>query len=132
LAHPDDAALAAKVKALLDKLAADPASGIAQVIGKSEIAAKGGAADADFFVDAKIGYEFEGKFKGPLVTTPGSLKGMHGYFPDHPEMRATLIVAGPGLKKHGSLGEVDMRDIAPTAAKLMGVGFPSAAGKPLF
>ena len=132
LAHPDDAATVAKVKALLDKLAADPASGIAQVIGKSEIATKGGGPNADFFVDAKIGYEFEGKLKGPLVATPGSLKGMHGYFPDHPEMRATLIIAGPGLVKHGSLGEVDMRDIAPTAAKLMGVSFPSATGKPLF
>jgi predicted AlkP superfamily pyrophosphatase or phosphodiesterase len=132
VAHPDDAALMAKVKALLDKLAADPASGIAQVIARPEIAAKGGGTHSDFFIDAKIGYEFEGKLKGPLVTTPSSLKGMHGYFPDHPEMRATLIIAGPGVTKHGSLGEVDMRDIAPTAAKLLGVAFPSATGKPLF
>jgi hypothetical protein len=32
----------------------------------------------------------------------------------------------------GSLGEVDMRDIAPTLARILGVSLPTAAGKPLF
>jgi len=68
---------------------------------------------------------------GPLVT-PGSQKGTHGYFPEHPEMRATLIIEGPGVRQRGSLGEVDMRDIAPTIAKLLEVPLPSADGRPLF
>jgi hypothetical protein len=36
------------------------------------------------------------------------------------------------VTKHGSLGDIDMRDIAPTVAKVLGVGLPSATGKPLF
>jgi predicted AlkP superfamily pyrophosphatase or phosphodiesterase len=132
LARKDDAALRAKVADLLAKLAADPQSGVGKVLDRAGIAAMGGNAGADFFVDAKIGYDIESRLKGPLVSTPGANKGMHGYFPDHPEMRATLIIAGPGVPKHGSLGEVDMRDIAPTVAKVLNVGLPSAAGKPLF
>jgi hypothetical protein len=37
LVRRDDPALAAKVKALLDRLAADPASGIGRVISRSDI-----------------------------------------------------------------------------------------------
>jgi len=131
LARPQDPALRATVAALLNDLAADPASGVGQVIGRDQIKALGGAPDADFFVDAKIGYEFAGKLRGPLVTA-GSQKGTHGYFPAHPEMRATLIIDGPHLAAHGALGEVDMRDIAPTVAELLGVKLPSADGEPLF
>ena len=131
LADPKDADLRAEVAALLAKLAADPASGINRVIDREAIAAMGGAPDADFFVDAKIGYSFGSKLTGPLVA-PGEVKGTHGYFPDHPEMHATLILNGPGLPAHRDLGEVDMRDIAPTLAKVMHVPLPSADGKPLF
>ena len=131
LARRDDAALRERVKALLDRLAADPNSGIGRVIGREEIAALGGERpDADFFVDAKIGYEFGSHLTGPLVQAPAT-KGMHGYFPEHPEMHSTLIVEGPGIA-HRDLGEVDMRDIAPTIAKVLGVGLPSADGKALF
>ena len=131
LAHPDDAALRARVAALLDRLAADPASGVGRVIDRAQVAAMGATPMADFFVDARLGYSFGGRLSGPLVGPP-TVRGTHGYFPDHPEMRATLILQGPGLAAHGSLGEVDMRDIAPTLARLMGVALPSADGKPLF
>ena len=131
LARPDDAVLRARVAALLGRLAADPASGVGQVIDRAQIAALGGAPKMDFFVDGRIGYTFGARLTSPLVTA-GTVKGMHGYFPAHPEMRATLILQGPGVTAHGSLGEVDMRDIAPTLAKLLGVPFPSAEGRPLF
>jgi predicted AlkP superfamily pyrophosphatase or phosphodiesterase len=131
LARRDDPALRAKVAALLDKLAADPNSGVGRVIDRDAIAAMGGSGEADFFVDAKIGYSFGSKLSGPLVGA-GTVKGTHGYFPDHGEMHSTLILDGPRLPLHGSLGEVDMRAIAPTAAKLLGVSLPTAAVAPLY
>ena len=130
LANPNDAALQAKVAGLLQKLAADPANGINAVIDRKEIAALGGGVEPSFWVDYKIGYESGHKLEGPLVTA-GSIKGTHGYFPTHPEMRATFMVEGPGISKTGSLGEIDMRDIAPTVAKILDVPLPSATGKPL-
>jgi predicted AlkP superfamily pyrophosphatase or phosphodiesterase len=131
LARRDDPALKARVDALLAKLVADPASGVRRVIDRAEIAKMGGAVDMDDFLDAKISYEFAPRTTGPLVT-PGSIKGTHGYFPDNPEMHATLIIDGPGLPIHGSVGEIDMRTIAPTAAKVLGVALPSAQAAPLF
>jgi len=131
LAHPDDPALKDKVAGLLAKLAADPSSGIGKVIDKSEIEARGAAREASFFVDFKLGYVDGRNLSGPLVT-PSTLKGSHGYFPDHKEMRATFLIAGPGVTKKGSLGDIDMRDIAPTLAKILQAPLPSATGKTLF
>lgn len=129
LAHPDDQIVKDKVAALLNKLAADPASGIAHVIDKAGIEARGGAGKASFWVDYKLGYQAGTNYTGPLVS-PSVQKGSHGYFPDNKEMRATFMIDGPGIKPK-KLGEIDMRDIAPTLAKIMGVSLPSA-GKPLF
>jgi predicted AlkP superfamily pyrophosphatase or phosphodiesterase len=131
LARRDDPALKARVDALLAKLAADPASGVGRVIGRDEIARMGGAPDMDDFVDAKIGYEFGAKTTGPMITA-SSLKGTHGHFPDHAEMHATLIIDGPSLPRRGSVGEIDMRAIAPTVAKLMAIPFPTADAPALF
>ncbi|MFO1248074.1 MAG: ectonucleotide pyrophosphatase/phosphodiesterase [Alphaproteobacteria bacterium] len=131
LARPDDAALKAKVSGLLKDLAAKPELGIAQVIDASEIARMGGTPMASFWVDFKGGYTMGTNPAAPPVG-PGAVNGTHGYFPTHPEMRATLILSGPSISKRGSLGEVYMRDIAPTLAKIMNVSLPDADGKPLF
>lgn len=60
------------------------------------------------------------------------MRGAIGYLPTHPQMRATFIIAGPGIPKKGSLGEIDMRDIAPTLATLLKVSLPQAEGHGLF
>jgi predicted AlkP superfamily pyrophosphatase or phosphodiesterase len=129
LARPGDAVLRRRVETLLTALAADPASGVARIASRADIARMGGGGGIDFFVDAKIGYTFGSRYSGPLVT-PGSEKGSHGYFPDRPEMHATLILEGPGVPKK-ALGAVDMRDVAPTLAKILGVALPDADGTPL-
>jgi predicted AlkP superfamily pyrophosphatase or phosphodiesterase len=131
LADPSDKAMKDKVAALLKKLADDPANGIAQVIDRDGIAKRNGGPEPSFWVDLKIGYSAGHNNTGPIVTAP-SVKGMHGYFPSHPEMRATFMIAGPGVPKKGSLGEIDMIDIAPTLAKILDVKLPTATGKPLF
>lgn len=55
--------------------------------------------------------------------------GAHGYFPDFHEIQTGLVVYGPGIKKGGVITEMNLRDIAPTVAKLLGIAFPSAEGK---
>lgn len=131
LAHPGDAALKAKVSSLLKDLAAKPELGIDHVADAGEVAHLGGTPMASFWIDFKPGYLMGTDPAAPPVG-PASIKGTHGYFPTHPEMRATFIMEGPGIGKHGSLGEIDMRDIAPTLAKMMKVSLPDADGKPLF
>ncbi len=128
LANPNDEAVKAKVVAVLTKLAADPNSGVARFIDKKGITERGGAANASFWVDFKIGYSGSSSF---TISKTFTLKGTHGYFPDNKEMRATFMIAGPGIKAK-KLGEIDMRDIAPTLAKILDVPLPKADGKPLF
>ncbi|WP_157215719.1 alkaline phosphatase family protein [Flavisphingomonas formosensis] len=131
LARPDDAALVAKVRALLDTIKADPAYGIASVIDRAEIARRGGPREASFFIDLKPGYETGRNPAGPIAG-PSGYKGMHGYFPEAATMRSSLFVTGPDLARHGDLGEIDMRDIAPSLARVLGVSLPEAEGKPVF
>jgi len=133
LARPDDPLLKDRVAALLAKLAADPANGIAKVIDKAGIDARGGSPKASFWVDYRIGYMAGSSYTGPLITA-APIKGEHGYFPEDKEMRATFLISGPtvdNLKKR-KLGEIDMRDIAPTLAKILDVPLPGTGGKPLF
>jgi predicted AlkP superfamily pyrophosphatase or phosphodiesterase len=131
LAKPDDAAVKAKVTALLKDLAAKPELGIAQVADAGEVARMGGTPMASFWVDFKPGYAMGSDPAAPPVSA-SSVKGTHGFFPTHPEMRASFILSGPSISRRGSLGEIDMRDIAPTLAKILKVSLPQADGKPLF
>lgn len=135
LAKPDDAAVRNRVEALLTKLAANPDTHIDRWIKRAEIATLGGA-DADYFVNFQPGTEMGKDPRAPLVG-PSAVKGMHGYFPAAPEMRATLIANGPDVhssdgKKTGYLGNIDMRSVAPSVARMLKVKLPTADGKAAF
>ena len=125
LHHPEDQAVKTRVKAMLDKLAANPENGIARVLEHSEIVKLGGFPDASYLVELKLGYQFGGAFSGPLVT-PTPSTGTHGYLPDRPEMRASFFVFGRMVAPGRDLGIVDMRQVAPTIASILGVSLPSA------
>ena len=133
LAHPEDAGLRAKVGNLLERLAANPAAHIAQVIAEPAIAAAGGNPRAVFYVNLKIGAVAAPFLSSglPLTLPSAAYKGMHGYFPAAPEMRSAFLIAGPGIAKARDLGEVDMRAIAPTLARAMGAALPGAEKPPL-
>lgn len=125
LARPDDAALKAKVTAVLAEVAADPAAGIDRVMDAAAIAAAGGTADAAFWVNCQPGWLMGGKLDG-VQGEPTTTKGMHGYFPDVPAMRASLIANGPGITAGRDLGVIDMRAIAPAVAARLGVTLQDA------
>ena len=107
------------VEKLLGELAADPANGINRILDRSEIAAMGGTSGAEFAVDMKPGFSLGGALEGPVVQEikPG---GTHGYAPTHPEMLASFLISGPGIRRNFDLGEIDMRSIAPTLAAWLG------------
>ena len=46
-------------------------------------------------------------------------------------MHAAFFIAGPGIPRGRDLGRVDMRDIAPTVAALLGLPLPTAEGRNL-
>ncbi len=130
LKDPHDAATLAEVRALLAKLASDPANGIDRVLEADELHKRGGYPDASFFVSLKTGWRTGSSFTGPVLSKikPG---GTHGELPDNPSLRAAFFLVGPGVPAGKDLGVIDMRDIAPTLAKEAGLSLPSAEGKAL-
>lgn len=125
LRDPRNNAVKARVKAVLDKISADPAYGINRVVEQPELTKLGGFPGAAFLVDMKLGSQPSMALSGPLVTpAPGT--GEHGYLPDRPEMRASFFIQGDGIIRGKNLGVVDMRQIAPTLASLLGVSLPTA------
>lgn len=127
LARPDDAALKARVIDVLAKLQADPAARIDTVLDRAGIAAAGGNPQASFYVGLKLGAVAVPFVNDKLpLSFPSPVKGMHGYFPAAPELRSTFLIKGPGVAKGRDLGEIDMRAIAPTLARVMGASLPGA------
>ena len=131
LRNPGDRAVAARVEQVLRTLASDPANGIAAILDPAKIAEMGGTAGPAFVVDFRPGYAAGGALTGPVVRDRKTTGGAHGYAPTHPELLASFIVAGPGIAAGKNLGDIDMRAIAPTLARVMGVSFPTADLKPL-
>ena len=125
LANPDDGAVRAQVIGLLGGLAADPANGIDRVLTHADIVEQRGFPEAAYFVAFRIGYEFGGSFAAPLISDPSNL-GMHGYLPDQPEMRSSFFLIGPDIAAGRALGDIYMRQIAPTLATIMHVSLPQA------
>jgi predicted AlkP superfamily pyrophosphatase or phosphodiesterase len=128
LRDPKDDATRAKVDRLLRRLAADPANGIARILDRTAIAAMGGNPGAEFWVDMQLNFSVVNTAGEQVTTTKG---GTHGYSPSHPEMLASFFMVGPEVGKGFSLGEIDMRSIAPTLSRYLGFPFPSADLKPL-
>jgi predicted AlkP superfamily pyrophosphatase or phosphodiesterase len=127
---PSDALTYAKTKALLEKMKADPQYAIARVLEQPEIRSIGAFPDAAFLIEMKPGYQQGLDLSGDAVV-PIPSTGMHGYLPDNPEMRASFFVQGKGITAGRHLGTIDMRQIAPTLAGLLGVTLPAAKEKPL-
>ena len=130
LRNPDDAVTKAKVRDLLEKMQADPQYGIARVLSQPEIKQLGGFPDAAFLIDMKLDYQPGSALTGSLVENIPST-GMHGYLPDHPELYSSFFIRGKGIAAGRDLGIIDMRQICPTFANLLGVAMPTARQKPV-
>ena len=130
LKNPQDPAAYARVKAFLTELAANPENGIARILEEEQIRAMGGTTNAQFWIDMRPGCQIhpslEPELLSPTIALAVSPRGAHGYTPDHEEMNSTFLLAGEGIREGQDLSVIDMRSIAPTLAKVMGFGFPTA------
>ncbi len=116
-----------KAREALKRLAGDSDSGLLKFYEGQEARKLGGFPEAAFITGAKPGYYFGGGLDAPIVRDikPG---GTHGFLPELTEMDSSFFIVGPGIPAGRNLGRIDMRDIAPTLAKLLGVELPSAEG----
>jgi predicted AlkP superfamily pyrophosphatase or phosphodiesterase len=126
------AELAPKVKQALAG-----AEGIDRIVGPEEFASLGLAQPErdpqmyQLLLTARSGYSFSGATGGPVTAEVPQQAGTHGFVATDPDMDALLIAAGYGVRGGTRLGQISNVDVAPTIAKLLGVGLPAAKGKPL-
>lgn len=125
-----DREAAGKVRELLAKLHGDSSNGIERVVEGEDARALAGFPGAAFIVGMRPGYRVGGALTG-AVFRKGRPGGTHGYLPGDRGMDASFFITGPGVPAGKNLGRIDMRDIAPTVAALMGVELPQAEGRNL-
>lgn len=131
LHDPADSQTESQVRNLLQAMKADPGNGIAEVLEREEIKQRGAFPDASFLIVMKLGYYALCDATSPLVSDVQGTVGSHGFSPDYPEMRAAFFIAGSGIAPQRDLGLIDMRQIAPTVAQLLGVRLSQATQPPL-
>jgi predicted AlkP superfamily pyrophosphatase or phosphodiesterase len=131
LHDPADLQTQAQVRELLQTMKADPSNGIAEVLERDAIKQRGAFPDASFLIVMKLGYYALADATSPLLSEVPGTQGSHGFSPEYPEMRAAFFVAGSGIARGRDLGLIDMRQIAPTVAQLLGVRLRSASQSPL-
>jgi len=86
----------------------------------------------DMFVFAKEGFSFGDTAAGALpFNEKPERKGTHGHDPELPDLHATFVAWGEGIRVGSELGEIRNIDVAPTIAKLLGISMPDTDGKPL-
>jgi predicted AlkP superfamily pyrophosphatase or phosphodiesterase len=130
LHDPKDDALRTRVRNFLQKLQSDPALDIARIIEQPKLGAMGGFPAAAFLVEMRPGADVGASLVGPVIqNAPGT--GQHGYLPDRPELRASFLIMGRGIAEGRDLGVVDMRQVAPTIASVLGVDLPTAKAEKL-
>lgn len=129
LQNPKDAAVRVRVEKILRGLAADSANGIAAVWDEDDLRERGAHPHASFALSMKVGF-YMGAGHDILLTKPANAGG-HGFDPARPEVRSSLIIAGPHVPAAGSLGIVRMTQIAPTVAAWFDVALSPRADAPL-
>jgi predicted AlkP superfamily pyrophosphatase or phosphodiesterase len=86
----------------------------------------------DLLLVAKDGYAFSDEALEDEAVTPLDIPlGSHGYLATDPAMDGVFVACGRRIQAGTKLPAVDILDVAPTIAALLGVDLPGAEGKVL-
>lgn len=99
---------------------------IASILSHEQVVAAGGDGSAFLALAAPLGTSF-GSGVQHWQSKP-TLKATHGYDPEQPAMRASLLLFGAGVAS-GRLQDARLIDVAPTVATWLGLQLPSAEGR---
>lgn len=78
------------------------------------------------------GFAFTAAVDGPVVVdVPPASLGSHGYLASDPDLAALFIASGAGVRSGVTLEAARTLDLAPTAARLLGVTLPEVEGRVL-
>jgi len=128
LKDPNNEVIKRKVFEVLNSLLNDPNSGVSEVLDKDAILKRNGFSNADFAIIAKHGYEIRDNVNGAYLLDNPTQKAQHGYDENYEEMRASFFIRGNGTKHSNDIDRLNLIDVAPTLADIMGFSMPDAQG----
>jgi predicted AlkP superfamily pyrophosphatase or phosphodiesterase len=82
----------------------------------------------DMVLIAASGYAFEGNPASTLIT-PSHQKSTHGFPNSDPKMHAIFVAWGANIRPGSTLPEIRNVDVAPTAAKILGLTLHNVDGR---
>jgi hypothetical protein len=130
LKDPQDAALARRVETLFLDLANGRYQGLFRVVGREAIARLGGDPDALLIIEPIEGYTTAAGVSGGFLVA-SNRRGDHGFLPTEPGMYTGLVISGAGVLQGIAVPLTRQIDIAPTAARLLGLELSEADGVPI-
>ncbi len=125
LKDPNDEATRSSVLAMFTP----STEGIRRIALHDEIVKMGGDPNALLAIEAADGTVLASGYSGDAHSAIPPA-GTHGYFPDRPEMRASLLIDSPQIV-HGKIENAHMIDLAPTVARWLNLPLPDVDGVPL-
>ena len=126
---PDDDATRTALHTIFDPLASAKGSGVRRIANHDEIVAMGGDPNAFLALEASDGTSFAFGYTGDLKN-PSRGGGTHGYFPDRPQMQASMIFYGPVIGT-GKIDHARLIDVAPTVAAWLNLKLDKTDGSAL-
>ncbi|AFA47256.1 alkaline phosphatase family protein [Acetobacterium woodii] len=120
--------------AVINQAISEDCFGIERLYNRTELDHYHVETAVNYMLEAKNGYCFDDDLEGPMVARIEASKGdvaTHGYLPDKPNYQCNFVASGVGIKNNYQLGEMQMVDIAPTMATILGIDFYDCDGRSL-
>lgn len=87
---------------------------------------------ADLVLAVEEGYTVNGSAAGDEFVVPNqNTTGSHGFLSTEPQMNATFVASGAGIKAGTGLKAVENVDVAPTVARILGATVDQSTGRVL-
>lgn len=116
---------------ILNNALEDGSCGIESILGRRDLDELRVPDEYRWMIEAKEGYSFEEAIHSRLIedlSIENIRHANHGYLPDKKNYTCNFIAAGPGIKKDFEFGLMNMVDIAPTLAAMIGLRMKDTDG----
>jgi hypothetical protein len=100
------------------------------VLTRAELDTMGAMTGAALGLEATPGWAIGSSCdRGLIEPAIGGRVGTHGFLPSRPSMATGFIAAGAGVRRGVVLERIRLIDVAPTAARLLGIPAPLVEGR---
>lgn len=107
--------------------------GIEEILDRNTLDSMRVSKVVNWVLEAKEGYKFVDSIGSSIIedlSMSDIRHATHGYSPYKPGYTCCFIASGPGIKKNHDIGEMEMVDVAPTIASILGFEMRNVDGRP--